>query len=104
LKNTVVLKDGETKKVLYFRVENKEEIKKIELLSERWEPYGIGGQYGYIMMEQLKSNGRPTGYIKVIEEKKALIRRGFFNIFNTVVEAKPKHQDAWMYYKRRTVG
>ena len=96
LRRTVII-NSERHERLYTKVDNREIIKKIEFSSERWEQYGIGNTYNYIIMEQRNAEGKLTGYIKIIKKSRASVR----GVFHTVVEA---NKSDWTYYKRRIVG
>lgn len=86
------------KEYLYTKVENREEVKEIEFLSERWILYEINSNSKYIVMKQCDASGKGTGYCKIIEKSKATINKRFF--CDIIVRAESSSD--WMYYKRRT--
>lgn len=90
----MINKDGKCKEYLYYKVEDKEEIKKIKGRSERWEPIKIGKADKYYVMVQCDADKNPTGSIRIVSKEKIRVSR------RTKKQIKVNDED-WIYYRRR---
>lgn len=89
-------KDGFAKEVLYTKVENAEDIKKIQQLDGTWTERDINSGCGYIVREHLSEEDKLTGYVKIVKKSKASVH----GLIKKTAEVRP---DDWEYYKRRNM-
>lgn len=90
---TVVRQNGETREVLYEKVDHSGEINRIESQGRNWKICGVNGNSNYIIMWQLNAEEKQNGYVKTVEKPKASVDHLMHR-----VDADPRD---WTYYKKR---
>ena len=83
---------------LYYRVTEPEKIEYIEKRSVNWKVLGTYSQDKYIVMIQLDAENIETGYYKIVDKRKADVRKSHFGL---KVSVEAKSQDC-MYFERRS--
>lgn len=91
-------KDNTVKEHLYVKIDDLNEIHKIEALKNTWITYDGDG---YIVRGLLNDAGRLSGYYKVVESSKVKIKR---RSVTGGIEAIDSGIGDWTYYKRRIVS
>lgn len=90
-----VIQNGRRNQILYSRVDNQLDKNKIEHRSVNWKALKSNS---YLILIQADANNRPTGYLKIIENIKAVINKNFFGKVESVTA---RRQEDWIYYTRR---
>lgn len=87
-----------TAESLYEKINNPDEIRRVEESGNDWITFDGDKQYGYIVRGQINKTGKYNGYYKVVESDKVKITRNKVKR-SPIIDSKIED---WIYYKRRT--
>lgn len=99
MRRTIYRNGVKAEEFLYEKINNPDEIRRVEESGSEWETFDGDLKYGYIVRGQRGKTGSLNGYYKVVKSNKVKIRR---NIIWKNIESIDSRIEDWIYYKRRT--
>lgn len=97
MRRTIFRNGTKVEERLYEKVDDRNEILRIEELSSEWKTFDAERQHGYVIRGQKNADGMLNGYFKIVDCSKIKIRRNGWN----EITAIDSNIGDWIYYKRR---